>query len=432
MAEGQGRRILMISLHGYVSAAADFGKPDTGGQVVFVIELARRFARLGNTVDIVTRRFQEQPAEEDVVEGVRIRRVPFGGPDFIRKEDMHDHLGDFITNFLADANRRGTRYDVVNSHYWDAGWASQRIAEELRIPHIHTPHSIGWWKRSTMKGSRDEVERIYRFDERINKEFLVYRNCDHVIATSNQQVDLLIEHYDIPDDHISMIPPGMDESRFTPASPEDLASIRQRLKFRDNDVYCVGRAATNKGVDLLIRALPPLRNLVKNARLCLAMGANSKRDQQRIEAWKKLARELKVYRHIRWLGYIPDEEMADYYRAAGAFALPSRYEPFGMTAIEAMACGTPTVLTTYGGLKDAIDFGRHALFADPKRPEEFAAMLAMPMRYHELQQKLSIEGARFARRSYGWTGIAKRSLAVFDRFHGRYAEPEEAPRNHVA
>jgi len=85
-----------------------------------------------------------------------------------------------------------------------------------------------------------------------------------------------------------------------------------------------------------------------------------------------------------------------------------------MVAIEAMACGTPTVTTVHGGLAELIDFGSQALYADPNRPAEFGTMLALPMLYPTLYGELSVEGARFARRNFGWTGIAKRHLNLFD------------------
>lgn len=416
--------ILMLSIHGYVAAEPELGKPDTGGQVVFVLELAKRFARLGYKVDLVTRRFGGQPEMDRINPNVRVWRIPFGGKDFIRKEDMHGQLRDFVTNFLAEVNRRKLRYDVVSSHYWDAGWAGQRIAEELRLPHVHTPHSLGSWKQKDMKGARGGEESIYRFKERIEKEFLIYRNCDHIIATTEQQVELIHDDYGIPRDHVTLIPPGIDEQRFTPVQPSRIREIRKRIGFEETDVYCVARAAMNKGIDLLIESLPHLRRLVPTARLQLAVGAGSDRDRERVTRWKRLADELGLAEHIRWIGYVPDEEMADYYRAAGVFALSSRYEPFGMTAIEAMACGSPVVATVHGGLHEAVDFGTHALFADPKQPAEFGAMLGMPMRYPQLREKLSLEGARFARRQFGWTGIARRTLAVFERFRGIYPAEE--------
>jgi mannosylfructose-phosphate synthase len=141
--------ILMISSHGYVAAEPELGKPDTGGQVVYVLELAKRFSRLGKHVDMITRRFEDQPEFDEINDNFRIWRIPFGGKKFIRKEDMHDHLANFTTNALAAIRKQGTQYDIVYSHYWDAGWSGQKIAEELGIPHVHTPHSIGWWKKTT-------------------------------------------------------------------------------------------------------------------------------------------------------------------------------------------------------------------------------------------------------------------------------------------
>jgi mannosylfructose-phosphate synthase len=410
----------MMSLHGYVAAEPELGLPDTGGQVVFVLELAKQFRDLGYRVDIVTRQFEDQPGVDDMGPDLRVWRIPFGGKGFLRKEDMHEHLGEFVRRFTDEMREGQIAYDFISSHYWDAGYAAQRISEEFGIPHVHTPHSLGSWKRQGMAGDPQQIESNYRFDERIRKEFLTYRRCDLVIATTNQQVELLREDYDVPDSQMVMIPPGIDEGRYTPISSSEATSLRRRLKMRKHDVYTVGRAAANKGYDLLIRALPELRELVPDARLQLAVGANSHADRRRVEKWQALAAELGVADQVTWLGHVEDRQMADYYRAAPVFALPSRYEPFGMTAAEAMACGTPCVVTVHGGLEEMFDFGSHALFADPKRPREFAVMLSLPLRYPQLRQRLSIVGARFARRMFGWRGIARRTLAAFERARGQH------------
>lgn len=414
----QVKSILMFSIHGYVAAEPELGKPDTGGQVVYVLELAKRFSRLGYRVDLVTRQFEDQPEVDQVNENFRVWRIPFGGKKFIRKEDMHDYLGDFVTNCLAAIRNRGNQYGVVYSHYWDGGWAGQKIAEELGIPHVHTPHSLGWWKKHNMGESMSdkEMEKTYRFEERIRQEFLVYRNCDHIIATTEPQTELLQKSYDVLDRHVSTIPPGMDENRYSPVRQEELQNLQKKYKLKAQDVLVVGRMAANKGYDLLIQSLPTLIELVPDARLVAAIGSeDSKQDDAGVAELKKLAQEIGVYDKIVWLQYIPDEDLANYYRGAGVFALCSRYEPFGMTAIEAMACGTSTVITVHGGLFELIEFGQQALFADPHRPQEYGTMLALPMLYPKLAHELSVEGSRFARRNFGWTGIAKRILATFER-----------------
>ncbi|MDX1686618.1 MAG: glycosyltransferase [Candidatus Promineifilaceae bacterium] len=409
--------ILMLSLHGYVSAEPELGKPDTGGQVVYVLELAKRFSRLGRRVDLVTRQFEDQPEVDEVNENFRVWRIPFGGDEFIRKEDMHDYLGDFVTNFLSAARNRGIQYDVVYSHYWDAGWGGQKIAEELGIPHVHTPHSLGWWKKHNMGEEMDEeaMEEEYRFEERIRTEFLVYQTCDQVIATTEPQTELIEERYDVLPRHISTVPPGMDENRFSPARKEEREKLRAEYGFKERDVLVLGRMASNKGYDLLLKAMPYVFELVPEARLVAAIGGeDSEQDDAGVADLRELAEELGINDRVKWVQYVPDEDLANYYRGAAVFALPSRYEPFGMVAIEAMACGTPTVITVHGGLFDLIDFGHHALYADPNRPLELGTMLAMPMLHASLAQELSVEGARFARRNFGWTGIAKRILGIFD------------------
>lgn len=410
------KSILMISLHGYVGANAELGKPDTGGQVVYVLELAERFSRLGKKIDLVTRQFEDQPEYDIIDENNSVWRIPFGGKKFIRKEDMHDHLKKFVTNCLAAIKKEGKKYDVVYSHYWDAGWAGQKISEELGISHVHTPHSVGWWKQHTMGSDMDEkeMEKTYRFKERIRKEYFVYQMCNHIIATTIPQVDLLTKQYDVLPKNCTMIPPGIDENRFFPVPSKENDRVRVKYDIHPTDILTLGRMAHNKGYDLLIRALPTVFDLCPEARLVAAIGSdNSNQDDEGVKKLKELATELGVMDKIKWKSYIADEDLANVYRSANIFAMPSRYEPFGMVAIEAMACGTPSVVTVHGGLYDLIDFGNQALFADPHRSTEFGAMMAMPLLYPKMRNELSVEGARFARRNFGWTGIAKRMIEVF-------------------
>jgi mannosylfructose-phosphate synthase len=424
--------ILMISTHGYVAADPEFGKPDTGGQVVFVLELARRFARLGYRVDVVTRQFEDQPEEEPIDQRLRIWRIPFGGRQFIPKEDMHDHIEQFATNFLQAVEREGLTYDIVHSHYWDAGWGGMRIAEALNIPHVHTPHSLGWWKRQQMLDAQHEaasLEKTYRFTERIEKEKTIYDKSDYLVPTTDPQQELLNREYRVPREKMTVIPPGIDDERYTPSFSRTVTRIRQRLNFTERDIYTVGRAAENKGIDLLIHAFSYVRRLVPEARLKLAMGGNSEKDQKLICQWQQLAKDVGVSSHVDWLGYIPNDKMSDYYRAAGVFALPSRYEPFGMTAIEAMACGTPTVVTVHGGLCERLQFGEHALYAAPQQPQEFGTMLAMPIRYPKLHWRLASSGAELARQQFGWTGLAKRTLSLFHRLADIGTGEPDQPRN---
>ncbi|MEM9494177.1 MAG: glycosyltransferase, partial [Myxococcota bacterium] len=202
-------RICMISTHGYVAADPPLGAADTGGQVVYVLELSKKLAELGYEVDIWTRRFEDQPEVDVVDEHVRVVRVPCGGREFIPKEYLYKKLGQWCENALRIIVRHKLDYQFINSHYWDAGYAGDRLSNELDVIHIHTPHSLGEWKRRRMAQDFPDdaatFEQEYNFTERIRHETNIIRECDLVVATTPVQTDELLEHYDASKGRIRVI-----------------------------------------------------------------------------------------------------------------------------------------------------------------------------------------------------------------------------------
>jgi mannosylfructose-phosphate synthase len=408
-------RIMMISTHGYVSASPEFGKPDTGGQVVYVLELSKCLARMGYRVDVLTRRFEDQPASEIVTDRVRVLRFPCGGKDFIPKETLCDHIPEWVTNVRRYVDAKRLRYAFINSHYWDAGLAGQALSNQLRIPHVHTPHSIGAWKRDNMDGDPEDLERRYNFRRRIREEKVVYDECGLLIATTPQQRDVLTaSEYDVPAQKIRVIPPGYDDTRFFPVSLASRQALRQELDLEGRVILALGRIAANKGYDLLLRAMPSVFERVDDARLLLAVGSSepTESEARQVDELRSLAAELGIERRVLFRDYIPDDLLADYYRAADVFALSSRYEPFGMTAVEAMACGTPAVVTTEGGLWEQVTWGLEAIYANPFDPEAFGHAIAPILLYPRVSQQLSKYGSQKARAQFTWTGVAQQILAL--------------------
>jgi mannosylfructose-phosphate synthase len=413
-------RIAMVSTHGYVAASPPLGAADTGGQVVYVLELARKLALLGYEIDIWTRRFEAQPEIEFVGHHVRIIRMPCGGDRFLPKEYLCDHLAEWNEHALRFIAHHGLRYRFINSHYWDAGLAAQHLSTALGVPHIHTPHSLGRWKQRQMQAdfpeSAGDFERRYNFTRRILEERRLYAASDLVIATTSPQRDFIVSEYGAPPENVCMIPPGYDEDRFFPVSETSRAAIRQRLGFTGSVIFALGRLARNKGYDLLIDAFPLVAARIPDAVLHLAVGGTeitAKEDALLGELRERAARTGFAHR-ITFTSFVAATELADHYRAADLFVLSSRYEPFGMTAIEAMACGTPTVVTVHGGLHHALSFGRHALFADPFDREDLGITMAKVFPHTCLRRRLSRLGAHKARSLFTWTRIAHQLLAVVE------------------
>ncbi len=412
------KRIMMISTHGYVGAVPEFGKPDTGGQVVYVLELAKCLGRLGFYVDIFTRQFEDQPPIETVDENVRVICIPCGGRDFVPKEILCEHIPEWVENAFEFMQGHELEYSFINSHYWDAGLAGQALANKLDIPHLHTPHSIGAWKRENMDGDPADLEKKYNFRRRIRDEKAIYSECDLLIATTPQQRDILHRtEYDVPLEKIEVIPPGYDDTRFYPVSLATRQVLKQELDAEGPIVMAIGRMAHNKGYDLLIRSFAVVRARIPDARLLLAVGSTdpSVREKEQIEELHQIADELELTNSLIFRDYIPDDQLADYYRVADVFALSSRYEPFGMTAVEAMACGTPTVITTEGGLWEQVIWGLESIYANPFDPAAYGHAVAQVLQYPRISAQLAKFGTQKARAKFTWTGIAQQVLGLTER-----------------
>jgi len=389
---------------------------------VYVIELSKKLAQLGYKVDIWTRRFEDQPEVEEVEENVRIIRMPCGGKDFIPKEYLYKKLPEWTEHALRFIKKRRLKYEFINSHYWDAGLAGQHLAEVLNVPHIHTPHSIGIWKQRQMETDfpedKHKFEKTYNFGRRIHHENILYRECDMVVATSPVQLDMFYNDYNVPDEKVKMIPPGYDDNRFFPVSEATRDAIREELGLPADRkiISSIGRLSRNKGFDLLVDAFSVVAERADDVILRLAVGSESEEnteDPMRSELEEKI-REYGLEDRVILTSSLPDEEMADYYRAADVLCLPSRYEPFGMTAIEAMACGTPTVVTTHGGLYRTMKYGSEALYADTFDKLDFGITILKAIRYRSLRQRMSIEGAHKVRSLFTWTGIAQQLLKLVE------------------
>jgi mannosylfructose-phosphate synthase len=252
-----------------------------------------------------------------------------------------------------------------------------------------------------------------------------------VIATTADQLDLLQSDYGVANEKLRMIPPGYDDTRFYPVSNSTRALLRRKFGFEGKVILSLGRIARNKGYDLLIRAFAEVAAREPEARLVLAIGGErlDPGEERILGACRALVRELALDERVSFSGFVADSDMADIYRAADVFVMPSRYEPFGMTAVEAMACGTPTVVTTHGGLFRLLRFGISGLFADAFDPMDLAITILKALRHAPLAERMSRYGAETARSLFTWTGIAQQLIAAAEQRAGERRASERSARS---
>lgn len=406
------KRIAMLSVHGYFDPVPILGATDTGGQVTYVLELSKSLAELGIKVDIYTRRFGDRTEVEAVNEDVRVVRIAAGGNEFIRKEDLFPHLDEMTDNMAAFIDRNGLRYELLHSHYWDAGYVSMKLSERLDIPFVYTAHSLGAWKKEQMGGDPAEMEKTFNFSQRIHWENIIFRSAAAQTVTTQDGYDNYKRLYDFESPDLVIIPPGVDTKRFRPLKPGEKG---RKLDIPERFVFALSRIDSNKGLDYLIRAFATIHDQTDAT---LVIGGGSQNPQAYETGVKNSLLEIveseAIGGRVRFTGYVPDEMLDSYYRDAEVFVLPSKYEPFGMTVLEAMGCGTAVVATRLGGIRHVLHDRKDSLLVDPSKPDELGAAILTLLTEKPFADSLARTGLELIRSTFSWESIAKRTLAFYN------------------
>jgi D-inositol-3-phosphate glycosyltransferase len=403
---------------------AEPGGIGKGGQNVYVREVAHRLGSQGWQVDVFTRRESlAAPTIEPFGPAARVIRVNAGPATFVPKEDLPRYMPEFTRNLLDICAARPEPYQLVHGHYYLSGVLAHKLQHELNIPFVQTFHSLGAIKRKAL-GARDGSP-----PERLLVERQVAMAADCVVATSPQERDDLIELYGTAPEKIQIVPCGVDLQRFRPVN-----RARARATWglpRDSFlVVFVGRVEAQKGIDILLRAAARLRALAPDLDFHVAIVGGSVRERRR-DGWgptddrytlelEALARELGVEDRVIWTGALPHAALSSIYSAADVVTIPSRYESFGMTALEAMACGACVVASRTGGLRATLNEGRAGLMFEPGVHDELAAHMARLAADPAERTALQRLARPYVARTYGWSRIAEQLGSIYEDQLGMY------------
>jgi mannosylfructose-phosphate synthase len=413
--------IAMLSTHGFVDPVPQLGSTDTGGQVVYVLELAKALAKSDIRVDIYTRWFDRSRPQIDPLSGspqVRVIRIPAGPWEFIPKEVIYDVLPELADNMVAFIQKGGLDYDLFHGHYVDGGDVALAVAARTGCPAFFTAHSLGAWKRQQMGGDPATMEARFNFARRIADELEIFKTVRAQTVTSDLQRQKIHELYGFEADNIVTIPPGVDVHTFRPLEPGEQPSD---TALPGRYIFCLSRIDTSKGHDFLLRAFDRVRRQVPDVELVIGGGSPSPqpRELEVRRMMHEIIDETDLHGRVHIISYVPDALLAPYYRQAELFALPSLFEPFGMTAIEAMASGTPVVASRLGGIRTVINSGQDGLLVDPSDPDEFAEAMVAILQDDDLRQRLGRAGRETVRAHYSWEAIAERHIALYQRYLAR-------------
>ncbi|ARP83395.1 glycosyl transferase family 1 [Bordetella genomosp. 8] len=417
------RRIAIVSEHASPLALA--GSVDSGGQNIYVAQIARHFARMGHQVDVYTRADSPRlPAEVTWEDGVRVIHVPAGPAREIPKEQLlpyMDQFGDFLMRHFARPERR---YDIVHANFFMSALAALPAARACGIPIAVTFHALGRVRRQFQKEADLFPER--RFD--IEDDIIA--RADRIIAECPQDKQDMVTLYGADPRRLSIVPCGYDPAEMLPM---DRIRARAELGWNDNrfTLLQLGRMVPRKGVDNVIRALGRLRRRHGiDARLCV-VGGNSATPSEsatpELARLRAVAREEGVLQHVEFTGRRDRLQLRAYYCASDVFVTTPWYEPFGITPLEAMACARPVVGSDTGGIRFSVRHGETGWLVPPKEPDALADRLAMLARDSLLRHRMGEAGLQRARRYFTWPCVSRQLMDVFEEIMAPAILPDVAP-----
>jgi len=436
--------LMLISIHGLIRGHdLELGRDaDTGGQTKYVLDLARSLGERDEVerVDLVTRRVVDSRVSEDyaapieeISPKVRIVRIDAGPKEYLAKEQLWDHLDSLTDNLVLWLNEQERMPDRVHSHYADAGYVGVRLANLLGVPLIHTGHSLGRDKRKQLlaKGfSHEEIETTYNIKRRIEAEEEVLANAALVVTSTRNEIEEQYELYQYYDPgRMEVIPPGTDMKQFYPPREHEKIDFADQLqRFLKNPekpiILTLSRPDERKNILTLLQAYGESDALQHAANLVIVAGTRDDIRVLEVGAQNVLTNILllidtyDLYGKVAVPKHHRPEEVPDIYRLAaslgGIFVNPALTEPFGLTLLEAAACGLPLVATENGGPVDIIGNCNNGELVDPLDADAIRNALLGLLGSRERWLRASRNGIEGVGHHYTWQAHTERYLHCID------------------
>ncbi len=452
--------LLLISVHGLIRGHnLELGRDaDTGGQTKYVVELANALGKRPeiDRVDLLTRRVMDDQVSDDYARKieplspkVQIVRIEAGPPEYLRKEELWDHLDLFSDNTLNYLRDLGRTPDIIHGHYADAGQVGLRLAHQLGVPLVFTGHSLGRVKRMRLLASgfkREQIEARYHIGRRIDAEEETLGAAQLVITSTFQEIE---EQYGLYDryqpEQMRVVPPGTDLNRFQPPdgkeyqSPvaEDLARfLRDPAKPM---ILALSRPDARKNIATLIEAYGESAELQDLANLVIVAGNRDDIKEMDEGAQDVLTDILllidryNLYGKVAYPKHHHPDDVPLFYRLAatsrGVFINPALTEPFGLTLIEAAASGLPVVATEDGGPQDIVSYCRNGKLVNPLDREAISAALIAVLSDKITWHNLARNGLQGVQEHYSWDAHTEAYLkAIYPLLEEREV-PLRAPKS---
>jgi sucrose-phosphate synthase len=453
-----GYYIQLFSPHGLIRFKdPEIGRDkDTGGQVKYVLELLESLSLHPKVrkVDLFTRRIVDKRVSssyekeiETVNEKGRIIRMACGGNSYRSKESLWEHLDEFIDKTIRFIEKEDDFPDVVHGHYADGNYLAGQISEVFGVPFIATGHSLGRNKKKILlhEGvSEEKINEKFNIERRISEEESFLDNADVIIVSTQHEIDTQYGLYDNKKlGRFEVIPPGVNPDLFYPFYRFDMPSFQMSIEqeqalYRINSdierflfnpakplILSIGRADKRKNFERIIQSYGQDKELQAMANLAIFAGVRKDITQMPADEQDILTNLLLLLDKYDLYGKMaipkkndPTLEVPEIYRVAarkkGVFVNATPGENFGLTIVEAGACGLPVIASPTGGPKEILENCENGILVDVEDPEAIAAALKKIISDQVLWEKYSANGIREVNHLYSWSAHANKYMEVIE------------------
>ena len=418
-------RIAFLSEH--ASPVALLGSEDAGGQNVYVDEVSRNLGRLGYAVDVFTRRDSATAPEIiDWAPGVRVVNLTAGPPEFVLKDKLWPHMPAFRDSLLEFMLRDGVRYDLAHGNFWMSGWVTARLRRRLGVPAVQIFHAMGKTKQRH-QGAADTSP-----DGRIEVELGVIRDVDRLIAQCPAEESELVDDYGADPSKVVVIPSAVNVERYRPV-PRDEARRQIGLHTDGPVVAYVGRMMPRKDVRNLVQAVGLLAQQTDLPITLLLVGGETVEPDPvttpEIGVLQTMAAELGILDRVVFTGKRQPDDLRLYYSAGDVVVTTPWYEPFGLTPLEAMACGRPVIGSAVGGITYTVQDGVTGFLVPPRAPQALADRLKFLLTRPSLRERMGRAARERVEREFTWATVGERTAQLYESL---LAQPRFKPATTVA
>jgi glycosyltransferase involved in cell wall biosynthesis/phosphoheptose isomerase len=328
-----------------------------------------------------------------------------------------------FTRYMIEFIRREGVYDLIHANFWMSGLVATEIKRELGIPFVITFHALGRVRR-VYQGKNDSFP-----DTRFQIEDRTIAAANRIFAECPQDQEDLTHLYQASPERVTIVPAGFDPREMQPI---DRSTARKQLGLAENDriILQLGRVVPRKGIDTVIHGLARLvRDYGIEACLLIVGGESESPDPQstpELDRLTQIAREERVASRVTFIGRRQRDVLKYYYSAADVFVSTPWYEPFGITPLEAMACGTPVVGSNVGGIKYTVADGKTGFLVPPKDPDALAARLAEMFQDPAMLKRFRRQAIRRVKKHFTWQRVTRRLADIYENVIAE-AQPEAIP-----